>query len=396
MRLWGECRCHKYLTDFVPSNKKTGDAIALSYARFTADILAADVGSLQPIMLIACYKKRAHDLGYDRGTKIHRVRLFEEIEKYYGAKFLSEIDSAYKKGRLTGWFNLINERYVTEVPLSRHLLVAHFLFKDAKLFTQSAKKIRTTLLDGDFIQSKGEATSKHRSKTTPLAKDVNAERAKELMREVLRTAQSTPGCTLETLWRMNYGKMKFLTRLNPDAIVQLKQRLGRLKHRPEPPKRTALAPHPKDGERALKVKEAARLLYSTTTKPCRASQNRLKKDIEWHPGPSEVTRHPATSLAIKEQLESSWHFYARRMVWSILHHQPASSSAIRLASGVEYHRSIELYNFFQTLDSSTPLAEGTIMAILEKYGIDRNWQGPCPDRQFLSAGRAYYEHRDSA
>ncbi|MCC7703519.1 TniQ family protein [Janthinobacterium sp. GW460P] len=392
LSLWKPCRCSRYLIDFASAEEKTDDAVALSYARFTARLLDLSIGPLQPIMLITCYKKRAHELGYTRGENIHRARLFEEIEKFYGAIFLSSIDSAYKKKRLTGWFNLINERYVTEVPLSRHLLVAHFLFRDAESFAQNAMQIRAGLLGDNVIHEKIRSKTGRRANTSQPPEQTHAKRTQELMREMLRAAQGTPECSLEILWRTNYGKMKLLTKLNPDAIVQLKSRLAKLKPRQTAPQKTALTPHPKDEERAKRVDEAAQRLYASIEKPSRVSRNRLERAIEWRPG-GEATNHPSTCRMMKECLESNWHFYARRMVWAILHHRQASPSVIKAASGVEYHRSIELYNFFQTLDASTVLTEGTIMATLARYGIDRNWQGPCPERLFFSAGRGFYKHR---
>lgn len=395
LSLWKPCRCKRYLTEFAPTGEKTDDAIALSYSKFSAEVLAAGLGTIKPNVLIAHYKKRARDLGYAWGTNVNRKRLFGEIEEFYGAAFLSGVDYAYKKRRLTGWFNLLNERYVTEVPLSRHLLFAHFLFRDAGQFAHGVVQISATVADDRDEQSKEQTKSGRHAKSARSPAQTNDGRAQELMRELLRTAQSAPDYTLEKLWRTNYGKMKRLAQLNPDAVLQMKNQLGKLKFKPQLPKKEILATHPRDEERSAKAGEAARRLYASAEKPCKVSRNQLTKDIQWRPGPSEALGHPATLQTFKEYCESNWYFYARRMVWAILYHKQASPSFIRLASGVEYHRSIELYNFFQTLDPSTALAEGTIVVILEKYGISRQWQGPCPERIFFPSGRGYYEDRHS-
>jgi hypothetical protein len=56
------------------------------------------------------------------------------MEKFYGKDFLRRTDVAYRDDRLSEWLKMLNDYSVTEPPLGRHLLFAHFLFRDAAQF----------------------------------------------------------------------------------------------------------------------------------------------------------------------------------------------------------------------------------------------------------------------
>jgi hypothetical protein len=102
-------------------------------------------------------------------------------------------------------------------------------------------------------------------------------------------------------------------------------------------------------------------------------------------------RFPATTQAIQEVLESNWHFYARRIIWAMLYLRKGSKYAIKDASGIEHHRFLVLLEYFKDVDTSVPLSKGAVMNSLKRYGIERDWKGPCPEREFFAAGRSYYE-----
>jgi hypothetical protein len=47
-------------------------------------------------------------------------------------------------------------------------------------------------------------------------------------------------------------------------------------------------------------------------------------------------------------------------------------------------------HFFQDVDPSVPYDAKTITHLLAERGIQRDWLGPCPEREFPPAGRQYY------
>ncbi|HJV74891.1 MAG TPA: TniQ family protein [Noviherbaspirillum sp.] len=392
---WRPCLCHHYLLDSHAPVQKSSNLVALSYARFTRDLLLAPSMLVQPEALVAAYKQRARDLGYTRGTNIDRNRLFAEIEQYYGRESLSKVDDAYQKNRLTGWFNLINVRFTSEVPLGRHLLFAHFLFRDAGAFWRAVLHPLTVPLVTDDSSSASQqvAPSRGNAKKVPAAAQTKAKRVQELQRKLLRAAREMGICTIESLWRKKFGVLKQLTTLEPIALARLTEQLKAIKPGNRPAPNRPVRPHPEDEARARKVREAAEKLYASIDKPERVSANRLSRAVGWNLVSLNKDRFPATRSAVEEQMESNWYFYARRIVWALLTLREDSARAIRDLCGVEYYRGKVLIAHFSEIDTSLPLAKGTVVSLLQQRGIDRHWEGPCPAREFPQAGRAFYYGR---
>lgn len=392
---WRPCHCKRYLLDFEAPQQKSKDFVALSYARFAKDLLSSPPTLVQPTALVTCYKQRARELDYVWGSNnIHRNRLFTDIEKFYGKEFLAKVDPAYREGRLSGWFNLIHDKFVSEVPLSRHLLFAHFLFRTADQFwPRILEPVISPLAAIQNDVPVGRTTSDPSLKKVAVTTQAKAMRIRDLHRELVRVARATGMCTIEELWRNNYQTMKRLTLLDPNAVIRLKEQLKVIQTSRKAVKSEPVGPHPDDESRAQRVREVAENLYASTDKPERVSGNRLSDVIGWNPHASNKERFPATLHAFQEALESNWHFYSRRIVWAMLHLRHGLKCHIKTASGIEYHRFLVLLEYFQDVDVSVPLSKGAVMAILKQYGIERDWSGPCPDREFFTAGRNYYKSR---
>ncbi|KVM80860.1 hypothetical protein WJ60_27075 [Burkholderia ubonensis] len=80
-------------------------------------------------------------------------------------------------------------------------------------------------------------------------------------------------------------------------------------------------------------------------------------------------------------------------MWALAHAPTANVSTSRLleVAGVWYYKFIELDAYFRkrALPLVGRLREGQIVAILREYSIGLKWEGPCPDKAFMSSGRAY-------
>lgn len=389
---WTVCPCTRMLTDFPLPKEKTENLIDVSYSRFTADLLLSEPMYVDTHTLITGYKRRLKELGYATwGSQVERSRVLSDFEQFYGADFIAKVDRAYRAQRMSGWFNFISTQYSSEIPLGRHLLFAHFLFRKANLFWQYMipRHAPDSPEEGNQIKSpdKGTVPDEPRRKN---AASINKEtRLKELRREVMALAQEIPNCTIGDLWKHKHRTMTWLMRRDPMAVQWLKDQLAKLKPKASPKRPGLVDVHPKDGEVAEAIRKAAELLYSSAEKPVRASANFLLKDIAWSAYTPSAARFPAAQRTLKEEVESNWHFYARRIVWAILH-GAATACAIRNYSGVEYERTKVLSAYFSNLQGRLIVIEkGTILTVLAEYGIDKHWQGPCPDRKFGSPGRTY-------
>lgn len=386
---WRRCTCKRYVFDSI-SPAQEADSVALSYAQFATTLLQSTPHStVSPQVLVESYRKRARAIGYSWGNdRVSHVRLQAEMEKFYGKAFLSRTDAAYREDRLSEWLKMLSDYSATEPPLGRHLLFAHFLFRDAPHFLATIDS--TTGNE----RAAGTGQSAVRRRTASIGEGRNSkpstkQRIAGLMRELTNRARDIPSCSIEDLWKSHYGLMKRLVSLDLEAITLLRRKLQQLKPRKVAPKKV---PHrsEKDGERAGAVMATAAALYASVGKPERVTINRLAKDTGWNPSALSEYAFPETLRAFEECVESSWHFYARRILWSKLTYKQAPISTIRARSGVEYHRSLVLMNFFQDVDLSVSYDAETITQLLAERGIQRDWPGPCPDREFPPAGRRYY------
>ena len=387
---WKRCTCKKYIFDSISSEQEV-DPVALSYARFSAALLQSAPHSAVPTrVLVESYRDRARAIGCSWGNeKVSRVRIKTEMEKFYGKDFLRRTDAAYRDDRLSEWLKMLNDYSVTEPPLGRHLLFAHFLFRDAAQFLAAIGATggneRTSSIERPVVKRRtvGVGTGK-------ASKPSIEQRIAGLLRELAVRARDIPDCTIEDLWKSHYGLMKRLVSLDLEAITLLRRKLQQLKPKPAGPAKVPRRSE-KDGERARSVMATAAALYASVAKPEKITINRLAKEAGWNSTALNQHAFPATLRALEEYAESNWHFYARRILWAKLTHKRAAISVVRARSGVEYHRSLVLMHFFQDVDLSLPYDAETVTQLLAERGIQRDWAGPCPERGFPPAGRRYYE-----
>lgn len=386
---WRRCTCKKYVFDSILPEQEV-DPVALSYARFSATLLQSAPHSAVPTrVLVESYRDRARAIGCSWGNeKVSRVRIKNEMEKFCGKDFLRRTDVAYRDDRLSEWSKMLNDYSVTEPPLGRHLLFAHFLFRDAAQFLAAVGGTggneQTGNIERPIVKRRtfGVGTGK-------VTKPSIEQRIAGLLRELAVRARDIPDCTIEDLWKSHYGLMKRLVSLGLETITLLRQKLQQLKPKPASPAKVPRRSE-KDGERARSVMATAAALHASIAKPEKITINRHAKEAVWNSTALNQHAFPATLRALEEYAASNWHFYARRILWAKLTHKRAAISVVRERSGVEYHRSLVLMNFFQNVDLSFPYDADTITRLLAERGIQRDWPGPCPEREFPPAGRRYY------
>lgn len=129
-------------------------------------------------------------------------------------------------------------------------------------------------------------------------------------------------------------------------------------------------------------------------RPVRVTKRRLiraakfcPKGVHW---PAEA-RFPLASEAAKAYAETTWHFYARRMLWTLqsLHDLDTAVHKIVILAGLEVYKAKAILQHFPDVVRCGGGSIKAINAILHEMGIGVDWQGPCPERSFYRAGRAY-------
>lgn len=393
---WMGCECGYAIADYAHAGQQPASTVEVEFSRFAQMLLAAEPRRLSIDQLINMYKTRAVEIGcrWGGGRVNHRM-LFGKIEAHFGEQLFSMIDPAYRSGKTEHWLNILCAHSAVEAPLTRHLMAAYFLFRDAGLFLSRADAIlhsKPELGDLPHIFS-GAPTASEKNAEDPMEKQPED----ELLNELVSLAQRDD-YDIAQLWRHHYTAMKRVVKLLPNAGDVIERRLA-----------IAVANKKRDAARALKTRERNQLhdaqwsvsiktssadLYGKNAKPVRITRNKLlaasivkPKGAVW---PSEPA-FPLSVAASRAHEESIWHFYARRLLWTLqcLHDPKTPVYKIIMLARLEVNKAKVMLDYFSDF---APCGGGSIQvinAILSERGIGRDWQGPCPEREFYKTGRAY-------
>lgn len=386
---WLGCACGFLIAVHKQSGTELSSIHEKEFARFTRQLLIAGPVQLTTRQLITMYKQRAAECGYAwGGDRVNRKALFAKIEEFFGPVLLARMDPAYGKGKTSGWFHVLSPSACTETPLNRHLIISYFLFRDAEVFLTHAVAAAARLPPDDAAAGAGATLE-----TVDASTEENR-RSAELLDELLRIAQRSDYDT-EQLWRYQFASMTRLVKLLPDACHVLNMRIRRAVAKKKRDAASALrirerlAQH--DAKWAAAISSIAHNVYSEDSRPVKVTMKRLVKaagvpGVSW---PSQ-SKYPLANLAVNAKAESTWHFYARRLLWTLQSLHPDTPDHL-----VIIHASLELYKAKAVLALFSDVVRGAgpsikvVMAILSSRCITTNWEGPCPEQEFYKAGRAY-------
>jgi hypothetical protein len=396
---WRHCACGRPLQDPGHAFQVEASEIEVSLARFTKEVLDAAPIPLESSRLVELYRMRAMELGFRRGKKVDRVGLLSALEEHVGKSLLAGMDWAYRKGQTDGWLNMLSAASAAETPLHRHLILAHFLFRESGAFISQLRAALTKpAAPKKRIRKPIEMRSGAGGATGPRA---GKAAAKGAINRLVQIAMAS-GLGVDELWRVEYGAMRRLVKLQSDAAQVIEARLASGdRSRPAGEGRRTAGPvdSKADADWAVAIRAAADVLYGEVGKPTRVFMNSLIKKASvrkatW-PTPQAF---PRTRAACEELKESMWHFYARRMLWAMgrFTGMKVAKSAITEESGLEHNKICAVMAFI--VDSGYQVTDEPYAKQLEKLGIPRNWQGPHPGREYHKVGRGYVQKalRDSA
>lgn len=201
------------------------------------------------------------------------------------------------------------------------------------------------------------------------------------------------GFIVDDLWKAEYGTMKKLVRWNSKAVQLIEARLARSNRgagtskavRPKPTTDLAM-----DTKWAASIEAAATHLYASDDKPKRITMNQLivAADVRPYTWPT-AEMFPKTRKTCESLAESAWHFYARKLLWT-MRRIPIDSTGktiIAREAGVHSAKASDVIQYF--IDQGYRPTAGHLMAQLERLGILKSWAGPYPDRHYEQGGRAY-------
>jgi len=222
----------------------------------------------------------------------------------------------------------------------------------------------------------------------------------DLLSELIKTAQRY-GCNAQELWKHNFGAMKKLVKVMPTACKMIDAHLLAAEEKRKREANVALErranDHHLDWQWAEAIRATSGVLYQENHRPVRITKNRLLKSTKFNAKGSigyvwpSRDRFPLACAAAQECMESTWHFYARRLLWTILSlHDPKTPvHMIVIFAALEAYKIKAILQHFSDIPRGGGASAALISSILNERGIKNDWEGPCPERSFYKTGRAY-------
>lgn len=402
---WDPCPgCKKHLVDFS-SNLAESDALEreVEIAKFGYELLESPTRYLSAPVLAQIYRQRIKELGLMRKSTINRVEIVGQLVEHFGDELMSRMDRAHRKGKSPHWFVMCSSYAIFEAPLPRHILLANFLYPEAGLFVRAAEDaIQLLRQEGDALEA-SVSDAKRSGQCTDASVSVGGKRKTEtrqknqsgttLQSQVLKFAQNYQGDQIKNLWKSHSRLMKMFLREDPNGLDWLQKQLEVSEGIAAKPAQFALTINSEADIRWAKAfANAAIELYASVDKPLRVTKYRVMNRSGWR-GLNRVDplRMPMAHKQLDSLVESEWHYWARKIVWALLTMEcaPTSASSVWSRAGVEYQRGVALADYFRGVPTDQVMWAGKVVDTLQEYGIDRNWQGPTPEREYYRTGRSY-------
>lgn len=361
----------------------------LAFARFAKALIDAAPAHMTPTQLVQLYRERGIELGFRQGNhRLKRTALFASIEDFFGPAVLSRMDPAYSKCKTSGWFHVLQTSVTMEAPLYRHLLFSFYLFREAGVFLTRIEKLVETERIKSLSDFAGHTLSDNNEEKTV---------ASELIEELIDSATRL-GYDPQQLWHHNVSKMRRLVKLVPDAYARIEARLqeaaARKKQLASRRLNTKTRDEALDASWAAGIEASAATIYQREQRPFRVTMNQLVKAAKGSPKGMRLPtaeRTPLARAAADANAESMWHFYARRMLWTLqsLNAPDTPPHAIIKLARLEVNKAREILKYFSNVRRCGSPSIKEINHILTAHGVGRAWAGPCPEKTFYKTGRAY-------
>ena len=384
---WQGCHCGQDFLKIPGLSQPISTEAEVSLARFAKALLNYSQDLDRPHNLAEIYRARALELGFRRGKKIDRVGLFSALEEHFGKNLLAKIDRAYRQGQTESWLYTLNRSSFAESPITRHLILSNYLFREPEAFISKLSAISAS----PTPVARRARNGKHKDV------DADCDSGASIKNQFDETLDRLVGkgrqrrLSVDELWKAEYATMKRLVKSRSDAALLVEQRLAQLDHSSKA-KASSVSPlvSEKDTEWAEAITVAADRAYTEAAKPVRVTMNVLLNRASIRPAKWLAPDVFPKARAVCEELaESRWHFYARRLVWAMNGHagRKADRAVITRAAGLENVRASDLWGYFRDIGFE-PTSEGAVVQ-LERVGITKHWGGPYPDRTYENVGRNY-------
>ena len=346
------------------------------YAIFAHEVLQRNLPFVNWSVLAACYRRQGRKRGFVYGKLMGTAKLADSIKSKYGDEVLSRIDKAYASGKLHQWIRFTTTRGQIDMPLARHLLIAHHLFGDADGFERNLAK--EMMLAGAY-------RSAPQTKSRQFLPSKNHQFRKKI--EMLIETRSDIG--MEYLWANAYQATRWLVENDKSWLA------AKLAAVEKTSGAVVSCSDPRDERYAALIQNCIDDLYRVTKSQKRANISNilglLPTAVRMTPA-KRKEKFPLVSHQLELHFESVWHFRLRRAVWVVAEMArlglPPNNSSARLLSTLPSLAWSAIVNFFEWELEKMTMEIIDVESLLKSTGVSRQWVGP-PGYDMPMGGHAY-------
>ncbi|MBU1530507.1 MAG: TniQ family protein [Gammaproteobacteria bacterium] len=368
---WLPCECGWSVNANTRSN--IAPIVENEYAVFSKELLHGDVPTISQESLAHAYRTRASALGLRAGSLVSQASLFKSIVETLGDEFLCQADTAYAAKKTKTWIRLSTIDNQLDMPITRHLILSFFLFRNFNVFKsalqnqQSLPLVRARRQDSKPSKSEESTSLVYRAK-------------------IQQIVNRWPSSTLEDCWKNSLKATSWLFKHDRGWL------LSYLSETTQPGRGS------NDLSYAKIIEDGIEGLYALSFKPKRVNiGNMLSLLPKKLPGGRDREKlYPEVSKKLQEHYESLWHFHVRRIIWGLheLKRLDLKPTIVNLSDLIKINKiscNSILSHFGWDIEVMVNQKFSQVDE-MNKFSITRQWSGPISvDAGY--AGRAYQKAR---
>ncbi len=368
---WLPCECGWSVNANTRSN--IAPIVENEYAVFSKELLHGDVPTISQESLAHAYRTRASALGLRAGSLVSQASLFKSIVETLGDEFLCQADTAYAAKKTKTWIRLSTIDNQLDMPITRHLILSFFLFRNFNVFKsalqnqQSLPLVRARRQDSKPSKSEESTSLVYRAK-------------------IQQIVNRWPSSTLEDCWKNSLKATSWLFKHDRGWL------LSYLSETTQPGRGS------NDLSYAKIIEDGIEGLYALSFKPKRVNiGNILSLLPKKLPGGRDREKlYPEVSKKLQEHYESLWHFHVRRIIWGLheLKRLDLKPTIVNLSDLIKINKiscNSILSHFGWDIEVMVNQKFSQVDE-MNKFSITRQWSGPISvDAGY--AGRAYQKAR---
>ena len=368
---WLPCECGWSVNANTRSN--IAPIVENEYAVFSKELLHGDVPTISQESLAHAYRTRASALGLRAGSLVSQASLFKSIVETLGDEFLCQADTAYAAKKTKTWIRLSTIDNQLDMPITRHLILSFFLFRNFNVFKsalqnqQSLPLVRARRQDSKPSKSEESTSLVYRAK-------------------IQQIVNRWPSSTLEDCWKNSLKATSWLFKHDRGWL------LSYLSETTQPGRGS------NDLSYAKIIEDGIEGLYALSFKPKRVNiGNMLSLLPKKLPGGRDREKlYPEVSKKLQEHYESLWHFHVRRIIWGLheLKRLDLKPTIVNLSDLIKINKSScnSILSHFGWDIEVMVNQKFSQVDEMNKFSITRQWSGPISvDAGY--AGRAYQKAR---